>query len=225
MAIKVLVADQERAFADVLSARLDDENDIEVMGVVQLQAPSWSLLARTSADVMLLDADLPNEVANRLSEELFGSDNPIRVIMLSFSSEPERIVKALRARAAAWVRKDESLEHLLHVIRGVARGESWLPASETAHVIQLLIWGQNQHQRNQLLLNKLTARERAVLACLAEGAAHRDAVAQQLHLSVHTVRTHMQNLMAKLGVHSMLEAVAVTRDDAGRLYEDGSASS
>lgn len=225
MPIKLLVADQERTFADVLSARLDDENDIEVMGVVQLQAPSWSLLAGKSTDVMLLDADLPNEAANRLSEELFGSDKPIRVIMLSFSSEPERIVKALRARAAAWVRKDESLEHLLHVIRGVARGESWLPASETAHVIQLLIWGQNQHQKNQLLLNKLTARERAVLACLAEGAAHRDAVAQQLHLSVHTVRTHMQNLMAKLGVHSMLEAVAVTRDDAGWMYEDGSTSS
>ena len=181
MAIKVLVADQERAFADVLSARLDEENDIEVVGVVQLQTPSWSLLAGKFTDVVLLDADLPNDAANRLSEELFGSDKPIRVIMLSFSSEPERIVKALRARAAAWVRKDESLEHLLHVIRGVARGESWLPASETANVIQLLIWGQNQ---------------------------------QQLHLFVHTVRTHMQNLMAKLGVPSMLEAVAVTRDDA-----------
>ena len=66
---------------------------------------------------------------------------------------------------------------------------------------------------------KLTARERAVLACLAEGAAHRDAVAAQLHLSVHTVRTHTQNLMAKLGAHSMLEAVALTRD-ADWIYGD-----
>jgi DNA-binding NarL/FixJ family response regulator len=63
---------------------------------------------------------------------------------------------------------------------------------------------------NQQLLDKLTERERAVLAYLAKGAAHRDAVAQQLHLSVHTVRTHMRNLMAKLGAHSMLEAVVVT---------------
>jgi DNA-binding NarL/FixJ family response regulator len=221
MTISVFVADQERAFADVLAARLEDEDDIEVMGAVQAQAPSSSLLAGKSADIVLLDGDLPDDAANRLCEQLAGGDKPTRVIMLSFSSEPERIVRGLRARAAAWVRKDESLEHLLRVIRGVARGEGWLPPSETADVIQLLIWGQDRNQKNQLLLNKLTARERAVLTCLAEGAAHRDAVATQLHLSVNTVRTHMQNLMAKLGVHSMLEAVALTRDDAGWLYEDG----
>jgi DNA-binding NarL/FixJ family response regulator len=50
-------------------------------------------------------------------------------------------------------------------------------------------------------------------------------VAKQLHLSVNTVRTHTRNLMTKLGVHSMLEAVALTRDDARWLYEDSSASS
>ncbi len=225
MTINVIVADQERAFADVLAARLNDEDDIEVIGAVQVQAPGSSLLAAKSADVMLLDADLPDDAANRLCEELSGRDKPTRVIMLSFSSEPERIVKALRARAAAWVRKDESLEHLLRVIRGVAQGESWLPPSETAGVIQLLIWGQDRHRENEQLLNKLTERERAVLACLAEGAAHRDTVAKQLHLSVHTVRTHMQNLMAKLGVHSMLEAVALTRGDTGWLHKDGSTPS
>ena len=225
MAINILIADQERAFADVLAARLDDEDDIEVMGAVPVQAPGSSLLAGKSAEVMVLDGDLPDDAANRLCERLSGGDEPTRVIMLSFSSEPERIVKALRARAAAWVRKDESLEHLLRVIRGVARGESWLPPSETADVVQLLMWGRERHRENELLLAKLTARERAVLACLAEGAAHRDVVAKQLHLSVNTVRTHMRNLMAKLGVHSMLEAVALTRDNASWLYGDGGISS
>lgn len=225
MAINVLIADQELTFADVLAARLDDEDDIEVMGAVQVQAPGPLPLVRKSAEVILLDGDLPDDAANRLCEKLSGGNEPTRVIMLSFSSQPERIVKALRARAAAWVRKDESLEHLLRVIRGVAQGESWLPPRETADIVQLLIWGQDRHRETELLLSKLTARERAVLACLAEGAAHRDVVAKQLHLSVNTVRTHMRNLMAKLGVHSMVEAVALTRDDAGWLYEDSSASS
>ena len=224
MAINILIADQELTFADVLAARLDDEDDIEVMGAVQVPAPGSLPLAGRSAGVMLLDGDLPDDAANRLCETLSGGDQPTRVIMLSFSSEPKRIVKALRAKAAAWVRKDESLEHLLRVIRGVARGESWLPTSETADILQLLIWGQDRHRENELLLSKLTAREHAVLVCLAEGAAHRDVVAKQLHLSVNTVRTHTQNLMAKLGVHSMVEAVALTRDDSGWLYEDDSAS-
>jgi DNA-binding NarL/FixJ family response regulator len=215
MVINVLIVDRERTFADALATRLDDEHDMGVMGAVQIEALSASLLAGKPTEVMVLDGDLPGDSANNLCEKLSGGNESSRVIMLSFSSEPERIVKALRAGAAAWVRKDESLEYLLRVIRGVARGESWLPPSETTDVVQLLMRGGERHRENELLLAKLTARERAVLACLAEGAANRYVVAKQLHLSVNTVRTHMGNLMAKLGVHSMLEAVALTRDNPG----------
>ena len=212
MAISVVIADREGTFAEVLAARLGGEDDIDVAGTAQVQALSAVLRARKPAGVMLLDGDLPGGAANRVCERLSGGGEPARVIMLSFSSEPERIIQALRAGAAAWVRKDESLQYLLRVIRGVARGESWLPPGETAEVIQLLIRGADRRRESELLLDKLTARERAVLACLAEGAAHRDAVAKQLHLSVNTVRTHVRNLMAKLGVHSTLEAVALTRE-------------
>lgn len=119
---------------------------------------------------------------------------------------------AIRAGTAAWVRKDQPLEHLLRVIRGVARGQTWLPPSETGQVLRLLLQQQDRRREHGRLLASLTPRERAVLTCLAQGAGHRDAVARQLHLSVNTVRTHLQNIMAKLGVHSALEAVALTRD-------------
>lgn len=224
MVINILIADQERIFTDALATRLDDEDDIRVTDAVQLEAGNSWLLSGKAAEVMLLDGDLPGDVANRLCGKL-SSDKSTRVIMLSFSSEPERIVKALRSGAAAWVRKGESLEYLLRVIRGVARGESWLPPSETADVVRLLLQTGEQHRESERLLAKLTARERAVLACVADGAAHRDAVAKQLHLSVNTVRTHMQNLMAKLGVHSMLEAVVLTRDNAHSRHGDDDASS
>ena len=219
MAINVLIADQERIFADALATRLDDEDDIGVMGAVQVEAPSAWAVTGKRAQVMLLDGDLPGDAANRICEKLSGCESTL-VIMLSLSSEPERIVKAFQVGAAAWVRKDESLDHLLQVIRGVARGESWLPPSETADVIQLLLHAGEQRRKNERLLATLTVRERAVLACLTEGAAHRDAVAKQLHLSVNTVRTHLQNLMAKLGVHSTVEAVALTRDNPDWLHGD-----
>ena len=69
MAISVLIADQERAFVDVLAARLDDEDDIEVMGAVREQAPGSSLLTGKSAEVMVLDGDLPDDAANRLCRD------------------------------------------------------------------------------------------------------------------------------------------------------------
>jgi len=211
MGINVLVADQERAFADALAGRLEAESDIEVVDAVM---PGPSLIGREPADVLVLDGDLPGEAANRLCEEMSRRVRRTRVIMLTSSSGPARFVRAFRAGAAAWVRKDESVEHLLRVIRGVARGETWLPPVEAGNVLRRLLRERDRQSEAERLIAALTPRERAVLACLAGGAGHRAAVADQLHISVNTVRTHLQNLMAKLGVHSALEAVALTRDRA-----------
>jgi DNA-binding NarL/FixJ family response regulator len=216
MGISVLIAGQQRMFADALAIRLQDEDDLEVIGAVQVEPANLRLLAGQPAEVLVLDGDLPGGAANRLCEELSRRGKPTRVITLSSSSEPERIVAAVRAGAAAWVRKDESLEYLLSAIRGVARGETWLPPTETGNVVRLLLSEQDQQRRNERLLARLTPQERAVLACLADGARNREAVAERLNLSVHTVRTHLQNLMAKLGVHSALEAVAITRDQGSQ---------
>ena len=190
------------------------------MAAVQADTPSPWLMAAKPADVMVVDGDLPDEAANRLCAEVSGRAESSRVITLSSSSEPERIVNAIQAGAAAWVRKDQSLGYLLRVIRGVARGETWLPPSETGKVLRLLLHEQDRRREKGRLLASLTPREQAVLTCLAEGTGHRDAIAQQLHLSINTVRTHLQNIMAKLGVHSALEAVALTRDDLSLLSAD-----
>ncbi len=222
MAINVLVADRERAFADALAARLATESEIDVVGTVQLRMPRPRLIAPASADVVVLDGDMPGQVADRLCEELSGRDPRTRIVTLSSSSEPTRIVQAIRAGVAAWVRKDESLDHLLCVIRGVARGETWLPPAETGNVVRLLLQEQDRQRQAEHLMAALTPREREVLACLVEGTARRDLVAERLRLSVNTVRTHLQNLMAKLDVHSALEAVALTRDYVGWLTEDSS---
>jgi DNA-binding NarL/FixJ family response regulator len=216
MGINVLVADQERAFADALAARLQAESDIEVVGVVRVTMPGPSLLGRDSADVLVLDGDLPGGAANRLCEEMSGRATGTRVIMISSLPGPARIVLAMRAGAAAWVGKDESVEHLLRVIRGVARGETWLPPSEAGNVVRLLLLERERHSEVERLLAALTPRERTVLACFAAADGRRDVVAERLYVSVNTVRTHMQNIMAKLGVHSALEVMALTRDRAGR---------
>ena len=214
MGISLFVIDQERTFADALAARLEAEEDVEVVIAVHQLAPAPSLIVGRHADVVLLDADLPGDAANHLCEELSERAEAPRVVMLSRSSEAGRIADSVRVGAAAWVRKGESLAHLLRVIRGVAAGETWLPPAEMGAVLRLLLHEHEQQRESDRLLASLTPREREVLACLAEGAGRRD-VAERLHLSANTVRTHLQNLMAKLGVHSTLEAVALTRSEQG----------
>src|SRR6266851_2710874 len=97
MGISVFVIDHERLFADVLAARLEAEEDVEVVAAVHARTPAQCLIVGRHSDVMLMDGDLPNRAAIRLCAELCGRDEAPRVVVLSNSSEAERIVDAVRA--------------------------------------------------------------------------------------------------------------------------------
>jgi DNA-binding NarL/FixJ family response regulator len=212
MGLRVFILDQERTFADALAARLDAEADVAVVAAVNSMPPALRPVVAEDTDIVLIDGDLPGGAAFALCQELSGRGEVPHVIMLSHSSEAEAVVAAVRAGVAAWVRKDESLEHLFRVIRGVARGETWLPPAVTGQVLRLLLREREQQRQRDRLLAALTPREREVLACLADGAGRREA-AVRLGLSANTVRTHLQNLMTKLQVHSTLKAVALTQSE------------
>jgi two-component system NarL family response regulator len=212
MGLRVFIVDQERTFADALASRLEAEGEIVMVAAVSAARPALPPVVAQDADIMLLDADLPGDAAFTLCREVARCGPAAHVIMLSYSVEPERVTAAMLAGAAAWMPKGESLECLLRVMHGVVQGESWLPPAVTGHVLTLLLRGDAPQRGSDLLLAPLTPREREVLACLAEGAARRE-VAARLGLSANTVRTHTQNLMAKLQVHSALKAVALTRSE------------
>jgi DNA-binding NarL/FixJ family response regulator len=216
MKLRVFIIDQERTFADALATRLEAEPDISVVAAIGVELPATRPVVAQSADVTLLDADLPGRAALALCREIAGRGISRYVIMTSYSAEAERVVAAVRAGATAWVPKRESLDHLLAVLRGIPQGGVWLPAEVTGQVLTLLL-RQPVLPSESDLVEALTPREREVLACLAEGVARRD-VAARLSLSANTVRTHLQNLMAKLQVHSTVEAVALTRSELTRVY-------
>ena len=211
MAVGVFIVLRERTFADALAIRLDKEPDVDVVAAVHAKALPSRMLAGSGVDVVLLDADLEDNAAFPLCQELSQSGERPRVILISQSAGAERIVRGISAGADGWVGKGESLDRLISVIRGVARGETWLPPAQTGQVLRLLLNGPDRvYEAGIPALSSLTDREREVLVCLAEGTRQRD-VARRLHMSPNTVRTHVQNLKGKLSVHSAMEAVAMTR--------------
>ena len=208
--IRVIIVDQYLVFRDALATRLRSEPDLLILAKAHSAEFASSVMVGRSADVILLDADLPDQSAIAFCSEIMQSPAPPRIVMLSADAEPERIVAAVRASAAAWVRKDESIDHLLSVIRGVVRGETWLPLRETGAVLRLLIEDQDRRRASDDLLAVLTPRERDVLFLLVEGVGRKE-VANRLQLSANTVRTHLHSLMSKFGVHSTLEVVTLAR--------------
>ncbi|MFJ9470414.1 LuxR C-terminal-related transcriptional regulator [Streptomyces caniferus] len=232
--IRVLVVDDHRIFAESLAAALAAEQDVDVAAAGSAPAALRNLdRAVTDGrrfDVLLADADLaapllavPPQGAVRdavpravprdgiaLVSGLRTSHPYLRTVVLADRDDPRRAAAALQAGASGWVAKDCSLSRLLAVIRGVLRDETHLPPALLTGVLRELTAARKHRSESERLVESLTPREREVLRCMVAGLG-RKAVAERLFLSPHTVRTHMQNVLGKLGVHSTLAAVALAR--------------
>jgi DNA-binding NarL/FixJ family response regulator len=205
--IRVAVIDGQRTFADALASRLSAEPDMQLVAVSESTAAARRLLKGRRVDIVLLDSELMQSLDHPTAD----TPQSAQVILLGPVPDAARTVKALRAGVAGWVAKEESTEQLLHVIRGVMRGETLVPAMFVGPVLRLLLHGYREGDAAvRDPLGRLTPREREVLGYLAEGIDRRE-IAARMRLSAATVRSHVQNLLGKLGVHSTLEAVAVAR--------------
>ncbi|MEU9302629.1 response regulator transcription factor [Streptomyces sp. NPDC048269] len=239
--IRVLVVDDHRIFAESLAAALAAEPDVDVSaagsGPAALRCLERAAAEGRRFDVMLVDADLgavagavggvPGGVPGQ-REPGAGSGPPpasdgialvagvrvshpgVRTVVLAERDDPRRAALALQAGASGWVAKDCSLSRLLAVIRGVLREETHLPPALLTGVLRELTAARKHRTDSERLVESLTPREHEVLRCMVAGLGRKD-VAARLFLSPHTVRTHMQNVLGKLGVHSTLAAVALAR--------------
>ncbi|CAM5238824.1 response regulator transcription factor [Streptomyces narbonensis] len=232
--IRVLVVDDHRIFAESLAAALAAEPDVDVSAAGSGPA-AMRCLDRGAAegrrfDVLLVDAELgagpvvPASAAARavpdqaepvvdgisLVAGVRRAQPAVRTVVLAEKDDPRRAALALQAGASGWVAKDCSLQRLLAVVRGVLRDETHLPPALLTGVLRELTAARKHRTDSERLVESLTPREREVLRCMVAGLG-RKAVAERLFLSPHTVRTHMQNVLGKLGVHSTLAAVALAR--------------
>ncbi len=232
--IRVLVVDDHRIFAESLAAALAAEPDVEVAaagsGPAALRALERAAAEARPYDVILVDAELgalapgggaPALPPSRQEEpgavdgialvaQVRAARPGVRSVVLAEKDDPRCAARALQAGASGWVAKDCSLQRLLTVVRGVLRDETHLPPALLTGVLRELTATRKHRTESQQLVESLTPREREVLRCMVAGLG-RKAVAERLFLSPHTVRTHMQNVLGKLGVHSTLAAVALAR--------------
>jgi DNA-binding NarL/FixJ family response regulator len=135
--IRVAVIDGRCTFADALASRLSAEPDMQLVAVSESADAARRLLNGRRVDIVLLDSGLMQRLDH------LTADMPVsaRLILLGAVPDAARIVEALRAGIAGWVAKEESTEQLLHVIRGVMRDETWVPATVVGPVLRLLLHG------------------------------------------------------------------------------------
>lgn len=208
----MLVADDQLAFAEAVAECLSAQPDLTVVGIATSLDAASSLLGETRPDVVVFDLVFRDgnamSLLNRPRPEL-PVPAPVVVTEQCNAQTAAALVRA-HPEALAVVAKDSTTDDLLAAVRAVARGEAWIQPGLLRHLLAELARSGHSQTPEQQRLSLLTARERDVLQCIVNGM-DRAAIARTLFLSTNTVRTHCRNLLAKLDVHSTLEAAALAR--------------
>ncbi len=223
--IHLAIIDGSRVFADALAARLATEPDIRVVRCATGHTALRQALDHSSADVVLGDdalfePDSPSSASGgaplpRAPLDVVGGagaraqPRPV-VVLLADHGDAARLATCLRWGVRGWVPRSSSVDDLLEAIREADTGGTWIPPKELTRVLGELVWSSSADDPFEILVGRLTPREREVLSCLVEGL-DRPEVAVRLQLSTNTVRTHVQSILSKLGVNSCVAAVALVR--------------
>jgi two-component system, NarL family, response regulator DevR len=190
-------------------------DDLEIVGEAASADEALLLAPQLAPDVLLLDINLPGADGLQLLRELAPRLPTTRIVMLTVSNDRRDLVDAVRSGAAGYLTKDLSPEALQRAVRGIRSGDLAMSRSMAADVIQHLAASTNRSTASPGLeeMAGISAREREVLALLAEGLTDRE-IGERLGISPRTVETHVGSLLSKLGVRNRAQAAARYRDGA-----------
>lgn len=209
MSIRVLLVDDEQLIRAGLRAIVASEPDLEVVGEASDGAEVPGLVSRFRPDVVLMDVRMPSVDGIRATTHLMSTmDNPPKVIVVTTFENDDYVYDALLAGASGFLLKRARPEEIVAAIRTVAAGESLLfPAA----IRRLAAQQANRGPQDGLAGAGLTERESEVLRLMAGGLSNVE-IAGELYLGVQTVKTHVGNVLAKLGARDRTQAVIKAYD-------------
>jgi DNA-binding NarL/FixJ family response regulator len=192
---------------------LEQEPGLEVVGEAANGAEAVAEAARTQPDVVLMDVRMPTMDGIEATARIAASGGGPRVLILTTFDLDEYVFRGLRAGAGGFLLKDVSPEDLVRAVRIVAEGESLLSPSVTRRLIEEFVRSPDVGAAPPPELETLTGREREVLTLIGRGRSNQE-IAQELYLSMATVKTHVNRLFAKVGLRDRAQAVVLA-------YESG----
>jgi DNA-binding NarL/FixJ family response regulator len=206
-ATRVLVVDDHEMFSEALALLLSRHDDVRLVGSARDAEEAMRLVDDDEPDVVLMDLDLPGIDGIEATRQIRQAVPRAKVVVLSGVVDTETIADALAAGACGYVPKTRAVDDLLDVVRRAAAGELVMPERHLAAVLEQLESGRIAPSGRRAL-TRLTPRETEILRSIAAGESTAQ-VAAQLGISALTVQSHVKSILAKLGVHSKIEAVTL----------------
>ena len=205
--ITVSMIEDHQILVDSLSLMLRYEPDFDFLGSASSLEKGRLLLKQTEPDVLLLDVGLPDGSGLDLIPDVKQISPDTQIVVLTSLTDEATLMRVVDSGISGFVSKDSQLSDLLVTIRKAAEGEIVMPTSLLVGLLMRMPRDKAAAYQDDKGWERLTVREQEVLELLATGKTG-DEIAEQLQIAPLTVRTHIRNLMSKMGVHSRLEAVA-----------------
>jgi DNA-binding NarL/FixJ family response regulator len=202
--IRVVLADDQELVRSGFAMILDAQADIEVVAEAADGAEAIAAVRKHQPDVALLDVRMPGTDGLEAAKAICAG-TATRVVMLTTFDSDDYVYDALYAGASGFLLKDVRRDDLVHAVRVVAAGESLLAPTITRRLISDLLRA-NPRTAPAANLDVLTGRERETLTLLGRGLSNAE-IAAAMTVSEHTVKTHVSNTLAKLGLRDRVQAV------------------
>ena len=214
--ISLLLIEDNRLLRDGIEAMLNEQPDFAVIAAAPDAQSVVGALQRSQPQIVLLDAALGDNDSMRLLETIRKSAPEARVIVMDLIPEPEDIVEFVEAGCAGFLLKDATVEEFVSTIRSVARGLRVLPPILAGTIFSHV--ARHAARRDPTAVREavtMTPREREVVDLIGEGLSNKE-IAERLSIALHTVKSHVHNVLEKLALRTRLQVAAyVHRDQPG----------
>ncbi|MFD1429893.1 response regulator [Lacticaseibacillus mingshuiensis] len=198
--IKVLIVDDHEMVRLGISTYLGVQPDLTVAGEAKDGQEGLDMALALRPDVILMDLVMPNMDGIEATKRILAAWPEARIIILTSFIDDEKVYPALEAGAASYILKTATAEEIASAIRQTAKGESVLEPQVTTKMMNRLT-----QKPKQELYDDLTNREREVLQLIAKGRSNQE-IADELFITLKTVKTHVSNILAKLEVEDRTQA-------------------
>ena len=203
---RILLVEDHTSFRQTLAYVFDHQPDFQVVAQAGSLAEARRAMDGSRADLGVIDLSLPDGEGTDLIAELRDANPHFAALVLTASLDRAEHARAVEAGAASVLHKSADVDMILDATRRMGEGETLLSQDELLELLRLAGQNREEELEARVSIEQITPREQEVLNSLAEGLSNKE-IAAKLHMSVDTERTHMMNILNKLGVHSRLQAL------------------
>lgn len=205
--IRLMVIEDNRLLREGITGMINEQSDLKVVAALGTSENILNKIKTLKPTVALLDLGLRSQNSLKVVKSVKKNSSGVKIIVMDLVPVQEEILEFVQAGVSGFILKDATVSDFLKTIRSVAQGNKVLPPHLTGSLFsQIVEHAINGSKRSSLIKSsvRMTKRERQVIELIADGLTNKE-IAQNLHLSTYTVKSHVHNILEKLALHTRVQ--------------------